>query len=61
MAFTFQAAVGEKFAPLIGLREDYIDFDTVITTLNTEVTEPASETLGKEVAEKKDLGHQGSS
>ena len=43
MACTFQATIGGKFAPLIGLRDEYMDIDTMITTYNTAVTDAASE------------------
>ena len=32
VACTFQAIIGGKFAPLIGLRDDDMDIDTTITT-----------------------------
>ena len=48
MACTFQATIGGKFAPLIGLRDEDMDMDTMITTYNTAVTDAASEILGKE-------------
>ena len=51
MACTFQAAMGGKFAPLIGLSDE--DMDTMITTYNTAVTDAASEILGKELRRKK--------
>ena len=51
MACTFQATIGGKFAPLIGLSDE--DMDTMITTYNTAVTEAASEILGKERRRKK--------
>ena len=53
MACTFQATIGGKFAPLIGLREEDMDIDTMITTYNTAVTDAASEILGKERRRKK--------
>ena len=46
MAFTFQATIGGKFAPLIGLSDE--NMDTMIATYNTAVTDAASEILGKE-------------
>ena len=52
MACTFQATIGGKFAPLIGLSED---MDTMITTYNTAVTDAACEILGKERRRKKPL------
>ena len=48
MACTFQATIGGKFALLIGLRDENMDIDTMITTYNTAVTGAASEILGKE-------------
>ena len=52
VACTFQATIGGKFAPLIGLSED---MDTMITTYNTAVTDAACEILGKERRRKKPL------
>ena len=57
VACTFQATIGGKFAPLIGLRDDDMDIDTMITTYNTVVTDASSEILGKERRRKKALGH----
>ena len=51
LACTFQATIGGKFAPLIGLSDE--DMDTMITTYNTAVTDAASEILGKERHRKK--------
>ena len=48
VACTFQATIGGKFAPLIGLSDEDMDMDTMITTYNTAVTDAASEILGKE-------------
>ena len=53
MACTFQATIGGKFAPLIGLSDEDMDMDTMITTYNTAVTDAASEILGKERRRKK--------
>ena len=53
MACTFQATIGGKFAPLIGLSDEDMDMDTTITTYNTAVTDAASEILGKERRRKK--------
>ena len=53
VACTFQAAIGGKFAPLIGLSDEDMDMDTMITTYNTAVTDAASEILGKERRRKK--------
>ena len=52
---TFQATIGGKFAPLIGLSDENTDMDTMITTYNTAVTDAASEILGKERRTKKPL------
>ena len=48
VACTFQATIGGKFAPLIGLSDEDMDMDTMITTYNTAVTDAASEILGKD-------------
>ena len=60
MARTFQATIGGKFVPLIGLSDEDMDIDTMITTYNTAVTtyntamtDAASEILGKERLRKK--------
>ena len=53
VACTFQATKGGKFAPLIGLSDEDMDMDTMITTYNTAVTDAASEILGKERRRKK--------
>ena len=53
VACTFQATIGGKFAPLIGLSDEDMDMDTMITTYNTAVTDAASEILGKECCRKK--------
>ena len=53
VAGTFQATVGGKFAPLINLKDDDINIDSMITTYNTAVTDTASETLGKVCRRKK--------
>ena len=39
VACTFQATIGGKFAPLVGLSDEDMDMDTMITTYNTAVTE----------------------
>ena len=52
VACTFQATVGGKFAPLVGLKDD-IDIDAMITTYNPAATDVASEILGKERHSKK--------
>ena len=55
VAGTFQATIGGTFAPLINLRDDDIDIDSMIITYNTAVTDTASEILGKECRRKKPL------
>ena len=39
-----------EFAPLIGLRGEDLDINTIITTYNTAVTDAASEILGRIIA-----------
>ena len=51
MACTFQAAICGKFTPLIGLRDEDMDINTMITN-NTAVTDAASEILGNECRRK---------
>ena len=51
VACTFQATIGRKFAPFIGLSDE--EMDTMITTYNTAVTDAANEILGKERRRKK--------
>ena len=53
VACTFQATIGGRFAPLIGLSDKDMDIDTMMTTYNTAVTDAASEILGKERRRKK--------
>ena len=48
VACTFQATIGGKFAPLIGLSDEDMGIDTMITSYDTGVTDAASEILGKE-------------
>ena len=50
---TFQAMTGGKFAPLTIMNNEDADRASVITTLNTAVTETASEILGKQIRKKK--------
>ena len=45
--------IGGRFAPLTIMSDDDTDIDSVITTLNTAVTETASEILGKHRQKKK--------
>ena len=44
---TFKAMIGGKFAPLTIMNNEDTDMDSVITTVNTAVTETASEIFGK--------------
>ena len=53
----FKAVIGGKFAPLTIMNNEDADMDSMITTLNTAVTETASEILGKHRQKKKNLGH----
>ena len=53
MACNFQATIGWKFAPLTGLKDEDMDKDTMITTLNTVLTDAASEILRKKRRRKK--------
>ena len=50
VACIFQATIGGKFAPLIGLIDEDMNIDT---TYNTAVTDAACEILGKERHRKK--------
>ena len=47
VACTFQATIGGKFAPFIGLSNEDMDIDTMVAIHNTAVTDAASEILGK--------------
>ena len=53
VACTFQATIGGKFAPLIGLRDEDLDIDTMITTYTTAMTDASREILGKQRRRKK--------
>ena len=44
---TLQAMIGGKFAPLRIMNNQDADMDSMITTVNTVVTETTSEILGK--------------
>ena len=55
MACIFQATIGGKFAPIIGMSDGDMDIDTMITTYNRTVTDAASEILGKERHRKRPL------
>ena len=48
VACTFQATICGKFTPLISLRDEDMDINTMITTYNTAVTDATSEILGNE-------------
>ena len=50
---TFQAMIGGRFAPLTIKSNEDTDIDSIITTINTAVTETASEILGKHRQKKK--------
>ena len=52
VACTFQATIGGKFAPLIGLSDEDMDIDTMISTKYTAVNDSASSILGKESRRK---------
>ena len=53
VACTFQAITRTNFSPLIGLKDDDMDTDTMITTYNTARTDTVSEMLGKESRRKR--------
>ena len=53
MLETFQAIIGGRFALLTIMSNDDTDIDSMITTINTAVTETASEILGKHRQKKK--------
>ena len=55
VACTFQATIGGKFAPLIGLRYEDMDIHTMIITYNTAMPGAAREILGKKRHRKKPL------
>ena len=50
---TFQAMIGERFAPLTIMTNEDTDIDSMITNFNTAVAETASEILGKHSQKKK--------
>ena len=60
VACSFQATICGKFTSLIGLRDEDMDINTMITTYNTAVTDAASEILGNKCRRKMPLamGHQ---
>ena len=47
-ACTLQATTGGKLASLIGLRDENMDINTMLTTCNIAVTDAGSEILGNE-------------
>ena len=53
MACTFQATICGKFTPLLILRDEEMDINTMITTYDTAVTDAASEVLGNECRRKR--------
>ena len=53
MARTFQATTDGKFAPLIGLLDEDMDINTMVTTYNTAMTDAANKILGNEHYRKK--------
>ena len=53
VADTFQAMIGDKFAPLTLLDVDDTEVDTLVNTFNKAMTETASEILGKRRAVKR--------
>ena len=57
MACTFQATIGWQFAPLIGLRDDDVAIDNMISTYNTVITDASSEVyvFGKKMSGGKRL------
>ena len=57
MACTFQATIGRTFASLIGLKDEDMDINTMITTYNTAVTDAASDTP-EGTSQEKALGHR---
>ena len=55
---TLQAMIGGKFAPLTIKNNEDADMDSMITTLNTAVTETASEIEPwQTLSQEKNLGH----
>ena len=48
VACTFQATTCGKFTPLIGLRDENMGINIMITTYNTAMTDAASEILGNQ-------------
>ena len=52
VACTLQATIGGNFAPLIGLSDEDMDMDTMITTYNTAVTDEPVRYLVRNAAGK---------
>ena len=52
MACTFQATICGKFTPLIGLEDEDMGINTMITSYNAAVTDAASEILGNQCRRK---------
>ena len=50
---SFQTMIGGRFAPLTIMSNEDTDIDSMITTFHTEVTETASEILGKHLQKRK--------
>ena len=50
---TFQAMIGEKFAPLSIINIEETNLDSMITTFNTAMAETAGEIFGKHRKKKK--------
>ena len=46
MSCTFLATIGRKFAPLIGLKDEDMNIDAMITLCTTAVTNITSKILG---------------
>ena len=58
VACTFQGTIGGKFAPLIGLSDEDMDINSMITTYNTAVIDTAIETLGTKYRREKAVDQQ---
>ena len=58
MLETSQAMIGRKFAPHTIMNNEDIDLDSMITIINSVVTETASEILGNWREKKKPMGGQ---
>ena len=52
VACTSQATICGKFTPLLGLRDEEMDINTMITSYNTAVTDATSEILGNKCHRK---------